>query len=322
MGKPVSGQILKRLRNLRGLSQSELAKAASIPKDTVSRLERGKQSGAGRAGKALAKALGVDFAVLTGDAKVTVPDEDSTGSWLDNRTHPLNVRVDGAVRNAYALAALRYNIPLARIVELAPLLFVLAAERSLARRTRLLAELDEALGQADHIAGKFRHLPYTFLPSHGVSEYIGAEEDSIGAHDLLAETVDHASFWKFFGRRDDYEQAEHNPFVLSLREEATDPGIAKIDYFLGMDCDFRICRKDAVRIADGDLELAEGILCGHVLIHEMPTALMDDTATAERLVWLRERAAEGKARSDKLLEELGLLISASEDASDLPGAAP
>jgi hypothetical protein len=43
-------------------------------------------------------------------------------------------REDGAVRNAFTLTALRYQVPIARIVELAPLLFVLAAEASLKRR--------------------------------------------------------------------------------------------------------------------------------------------------------------------------------------------
>ena len=45
MSKPISGPIVKSLRERLQLSQSELAEKAKISKDSLSRIERGKQTG-------------------------------------------------------------------------------------------------------------------------------------------------------------------------------------------------------------------------------------------------------------------------------------
>ena len=45
MKKPIKGAVLKTLREQRRLSQGELANVAKISKDSISRLERGKQTG-------------------------------------------------------------------------------------------------------------------------------------------------------------------------------------------------------------------------------------------------------------------------------------
>ena len=55
---------LKELRRLRAFSQQELADAASVGRNTVSRLERGETGAHGRTLRQLAQALGVDVAQL------------------------------------------------------------------------------------------------------------------------------------------------------------------------------------------------------------------------------------------------------------------
>ena len=50
---------LRELRNLRALSQEELAEAAGIGRATLSRIERGETGAHGRTLRQLAKALGV-----------------------------------------------------------------------------------------------------------------------------------------------------------------------------------------------------------------------------------------------------------------------
>jgi transcriptional regulator with XRE-family HTH domain len=60
----VNVERLKELRTLRALSQQELADAASVGRNTISRIERGETGAHGRTLRHLAQALGVDVAEL------------------------------------------------------------------------------------------------------------------------------------------------------------------------------------------------------------------------------------------------------------------
>ena len=55
---------LKELRTLRAFSQQELADAAGVGRNTISRIERGESGAHGRTLRRLAQALGVDVAEL------------------------------------------------------------------------------------------------------------------------------------------------------------------------------------------------------------------------------------------------------------------
>src|SRR6266516_3302186 len=130
--------VLQRLRKAKGWSQEELAGKTKfegqpkIDKQTISRLERGERPKTrSRTIRQLAHALSVDPAVLTGDG--LAPDISRESSALDSRSQ-LNVRVGAAPRNALNLVARRYRVEPSQIVELAPFLFVWAAEESLRRR--------------------------------------------------------------------------------------------------------------------------------------------------------------------------------------------
>jgi len=61
------GERLKRLRELAGLSQNELAKRAGVHRPTISELEAGRQQDVTvSVAKRLARALGVDLTMLVG----------------------------------------------------------------------------------------------------------------------------------------------------------------------------------------------------------------------------------------------------------------
>ena len=60
----VNVERLKALRRLRAYSQQDLADAAGIGRNTVSRIERGETGAQGRTLRRLAEALGVDVAEL------------------------------------------------------------------------------------------------------------------------------------------------------------------------------------------------------------------------------------------------------------------
>jgi transcriptional regulator with XRE-family HTH domain len=60
----VNVERLKELRRLRAFSQQELANAAGVGRNTISRIERGETGAHGRTLRRLAQALSVDVAEL------------------------------------------------------------------------------------------------------------------------------------------------------------------------------------------------------------------------------------------------------------------
>ena len=60
----VNVERLREFRRMRALSQQELADAASVGRNTISRLERGETGAHGRTLRRLAQALSVDVAEL------------------------------------------------------------------------------------------------------------------------------------------------------------------------------------------------------------------------------------------------------------------
>lgn len=62
------GERLKRLREIKGLSQNELAKRAGVHRPTISELEAGRQQDVTvETAKRLARALGVSLGLLVGE---------------------------------------------------------------------------------------------------------------------------------------------------------------------------------------------------------------------------------------------------------------
>jgi transcriptional regulator with XRE-family HTH domain len=304
MNNAIIGSVLKTLRERKKLTQAALAEKVKLSKDTLSRLERGKQSGAAfRTREALAKFLNVPLEVLTGEKPLPPEAEATADSLLDDRRYQLNIRVDGVVRNAFSLVAAHYGIPVARIVDVAPLLFVLAAEKSLEQRRQRLDDVNEALDRADTVAAGFHHLPNSIAPGFYANDSIAAEQESIARADILARKIDDNDklFWGERRHKNDYEPEQDNPFICSLREAATDLVKAKINVFSRDDVDFRVCGADAMNLAGGDGKLAMGILDGWALVHEMPRDLLAESATEARVDWLKGKVAEQEAAWAALL---------------------
>ncbi|MGI8651113.1 MAG: helix-turn-helix domain-containing protein [Rubrobacter sp.] len=62
----VNVERMKELRRLRALSQQELAQAAGVGRNTISRIERGEAGAHGRTLRRLAEVLKVDVSELVG----------------------------------------------------------------------------------------------------------------------------------------------------------------------------------------------------------------------------------------------------------------
>jgi transcriptional regulator with XRE-family HTH domain len=290
MNKPLDGTRVKNLRVRRKLTQEKLATLAKVSKESIYRLEKGAQRGTSlKLRDALAAALAVEVGVLTGELPLP-PDpaaEDPEQRLFE--MFPMNYRVDGAVRNAFTLAALRYRIPIARIVELAPALFVMAAEASLRRRSAKLSELQEALDLQWAIGSSLSHLPIAVISNYDADQACSAEKQSVEQRDILATTLPDRIFTTD-PIEPDYDEDAHNPFVASLQAEAEKlGGAAVIERFGRTDTTFHVCAEDALKLAGEDNDLADAILSGRVVIHKMPRELFDAGATEARMTWLREQ---------------------------------
>lgn len=283
---------LKHLRTRRRLTRNDLATKAGINKQTIYRIEAGRHA-AIRAStiEALARALGVAPEVLTGQAPL--PDQESEPAHarpFNDEDYAINVPVDGAVRNAFSLVQMRYRVPIARIVELAPFLFVLAAEASLARRKSRLLEFHKKLREAGDLESNFPHLPSSLSPAS--YQFIGAEADSIATRDIWGDKVPDNISAGNFAIESDYDKSEHNPFVVYLRQAApADAGVAAMRRFDRHSSEFNVCREDALMLTGGDAELAASIVDGEVVLHTMPRELLNHGAIDKRIAWLREQVA-------------------------------
>ncbi len=183
---------LKAARERRGLTQAQLADALGCGKETVSRWERGRSRRLHpHHRESLCATLGVGWAALT-DAGSDAPD---------------GISGDNDVQAAFRLAAERYGVGVRDVMEAAPLLFAVAAERSLTeRRQRLDAARAEAESAGRALADKAPWL------GRAVAEAVRKEERSIAENDIFGRLV-----------RADAEGGDHRgPFARYLRDLAKD----------------------------------------------------------------------------------------------------
>ncbi|MDE0333749.1 MAG: helix-turn-helix transcriptional regulator [Defluviicoccus sp.] len=182
---------LKAARERRGLTQAQLADALGCGKETVSRWERGRSRRLHpRHRESLCAALGVGWDALA-NADPGAPDGIS-GDEVDT---------------AFRLAAERYGIGVRDVMEAAPLLFVVAAERSLIERGRRLeAARAEAESAGRALADKAPWL------GRAVEEAVRKEERSIAENDIFGRLV------RPEGDGDD----DRGPFARYLRDLVKD----------------------------------------------------------------------------------------------------
>jgi hypothetical protein len=274
------------------LATKASSKEHQISLRTIDRLLSGKQPGGTRPQtiEAIARVLGILPGVLTGDLPEPVTGQPEARPSLETR---LNFRSSTEKRNAYSLVAMRYGVSATLIAELAPLLFLLTAEQSLASRRQHLKERREAYAALSEVEQHTRHLPeiggFASLPD----KICAAEQSSIEQRDIFAEAVrDDEKLWS-----DDliYTDDEHkdNPFASFLRRRAAEiEALNEVDKVSRYRVEYRLCREQAVALADDDEALAGDILDGIVPLHELPSELRRDDAKTARLEWLRQKAAE------------------------------
>lgn len=281
----------KRL-SVKGLARKASSGGHTISERTISRLRSEKETGGVRRQniEALAAALDMEPGSLTGELPAKGADMSEAPPFSETRW---NLRLQTEIRNAYSLVAARYRVPAARIVELAPLLFVLLVEQSLALRKKRLKEMREAYAARTELAWQARHLPMDAAFDSVLDGIYEAEQSSIDQRDLFAEALAYDEKLGSAQFYEDYDEDEQNPFATFLRALAAElEAPAEVDKVSRDIAHYKLCSEQALSLADGDEALADDILDGFVPLHELPSELRRGDMKTARLEWFRQKAAK------------------------------
>jgi transcriptional regulator with XRE-family HTH domain len=273
----LNGKTLKAAREKKGWTQVGLSEATTRPKidvSTISRIERGKRT---RVRTNTLKALTKALDMLPENLCVAPETERDV----------MKLRVEAAARNALTLVALRYRISRESIVEIAPLLFFIAAEQCLQERQKRIAQVSDAAACLLDLYRGLPHLPVYWPIDENA---VGSEEQSIGARDLFGKEVieDERQFISGFAA--DFDEGEQNPFVKFLRDSLTrinsSPAIvASVRWASDLWPIYQICTEEAANIVGNDERAARAIVSGAALLHEMPKG-----SPEQKAAWARAEA--------------------------------
>ena len=279
---------LKALRKGKGLSRSRLADKAGVSERQIARLESGSTRQAVRATtmNRLAKALGADAKELSGATPVApkpAPQE---------AKKTLGLRVSAQLGLAFDLIRFRYGPTPREVIELAPLLFVLLAEGSLAWRRRHLAAVDE-------VVRRLHELNFETSLTLGLDDFwggMGYEESSIEAADILGDDVPE------FEDLPMGHSAE--PFATYLCKMADDLGTeGSVDFVHSPSAvgwsspiwgaePYEVCRETLDDLTGGSKYARWALVHGDVRLSEVPKELLKMEAKDDRVAWLESKLSD------------------------------
>ncbi|WP_281926541.1 helix-turn-helix domain-containing protein [Roseibium album] len=302
---------LKQTRELRNLSQFQLAEASGISQKQISRLEAtGAPSGINRChGKTLrqlASALGVAAEDLATPPK---RDEEDAAEGLGLKR--VSFYLSEQDRLNYRFLEARYGVKAHDILRAAPLLFLATAEMCLAERQKALAKVQKKLGKVPEV--ELGHLDDIRIGFNRAEEAMRLEQQSISMRDLAGEIIA-ADHWSemYDGTGDlfvDYLERkirELAPEVIGA-EDGIEGGIASLSVKL-----FEAVLDDL----SGNHPLARlALRSGDVHPRDIPSELISEEQTAVRVKWLAERCSEESKRAQAKLMA-GIDLSGLEEITD------
>jgi hypothetical protein len=193
----------------------------------------------------------------------------------------MNLSINPACGNALALVAERYGTTRQQIVELAPLLFFIAAEQSLKERQDRARSLREAVMTIQNLKGHVPFVTPNFEPALQFEEEAIQKHDVFGSWmhlDLEARREDQDEIldsiepgWESIGEYDvpffDFLARE----LAKISESASRTGAVK--FRSDGSPAYWICSEEAFAFVGGDHLAAAALIGGHVDIQAMPKRL-------------------------------------------------
>ena len=288
---------LRSLRKERSLSRLQLAKQSGINERTIQRLEKEPQPSRKNTLTRLAKALGVEPGVLTGERPLPKFDKVPTSAAKQVQ---ISAQITSKARLEYDLIKHRYGVSATELINMAPLFFALLAEGSLAWRRERLKGPKAAIDRLRQASWNVSCTSGAYVANGGIT----AEENSISKTDLFGEHLLSDIDDKFL-LNDEYDLiylSIYNPFasyLWKLEADLTIPGVIDVDKYSingypGLEPPLKfptydICRDEFDGIANGSNYAKMALKTGHVRISEIPKELMAEGAGEERAKWLEKR---------------------------------
>ena len=296
-------QLLKAFREAQHFSRAELASRSNVSERQISRIEQSQKIAVVRDStlKQLAAALEVDSEDLHALGWILIPGR-TFDRLLMNRhgvdpTQLLSARVSHRIRLAYELVEKEYGPSVRDLLVLAPLMFVLLAEGSLAWRRRRLEEVDAAVDRLQSFKKSDPHLWFTGCVDNGILEEArGTEKESLKKKDVCGRQVRE---YEHMGEPAD----QVFPFELFLRKLAMDyeisdlvsfeaPGTFDTDRYWGLEGSYRLF-EDTISGILGESEMARGAMdLGGIDFGAIPEELLSDDQQQARIEWIEDQSSD------------------------------
>ena len=306
---------LRALRDGINLSRDKLANQSGVSARQIARIEGQKEPATLRPQTlaSLARALDVESAVLTGKKPLPPSRPQSDGVRFSGQ-------MGSATRLDYDLVSRRYGVTAKDVIELAPLLFTMLAEGSLAWRREKLDEVDRKLDDLQELANEHPQLYFARLQVD-IDAGCGIEEQSIENADLLGAVV--------VGEENDYADNVPdylNPFAEYMRKIVCELDQADVISFekgndllplryRGVPCgvgSYRLCGKDIDEVTGGSKFAQWALLSGDVRLSDIPHELMAEEAKDQRVEWLEDRLSSQTKEANERWEKWGAGLTDDE----------
>lgn len=304
---PINPERLRRLREERKLSRAKLSERAKVAQRTIQRLEDDSEASETPRKltlERLAGALRVEEGVLTGELPFPDPDEPAIPE-LDGVQ--IGAKINPMTRLAYDFIKRRYGVSATEIIDMAPLLFVLLAEGSLAQRRKRVQEAYKATAHLERIRGSMADM-------QGIIESIGdsidSEEASIRETDLFGEGLlsDSKNSWI----ADPFDPYDTNPFADYLRGLADALDKPSVVFCFPTDLlgspprfpRYSICDGKLNAIANGSDMARSALTSGAVRLDDIPEELIPEGADEARAEWLADKVPTFEGTVEDILASL------------------
>ena len=304
----VAPAAMTELRRRRNWSRRQLSEASGVSEQQIQKVEKSAEAVrvATRVATRLAKALAVPVPVLSGEATIApgMPIPADIG---------VSVKTTPGLRLAYDLVERRYGATVKDLFGLAPLLFVLLAEGSLAARRRKLEMARQASDTLEELAKDHPTL-YFGKRQSVVWQGIDEEQASIDAADVLGRRVwDTAWSMVHHFPEDDTNITPFADYLAELAKEIDRRDLVNFDSLLLVDQGlvpwganpYEVCRGELGKVAGMSREALAAVEWGDVRLSEIPQELMAEDAWQRRQYWLESKLSEDArqyARSRELVE--------------------
>lgn len=285
-------RILREAAKPKKLSQDGLAKLARIGKRQIQRIEQNdgdlqiRQNTLER----LAKALRVDPRVITGEHPL--PNHASLADHGSSLSSTTTVRLTAMLQLQFDLVEEIYGAKFQDLMQLAPTLFVLIAEQSLAWRVKMLESKGQRLEEFALLRGKGESGDKFFECAEELWGDLSQEAQSIASNDVFGDCIESQDPWG------------PNPFALFLQQELSSKNLrGKLDcdsgavehgawtYFEGHHVPIlEVCDNHLNYLAGYTPEAIQALRTGVVSIKSIPQELRDRSKTVDRVQWIIERA--------------------------------